>query len=422
MFKKILLSSLLATLFISPSFADNSNSNTQQSQTAIKTINNQILIPAVITFSNPVSDNDFLKIYSDKLIPLMNIFQEIEKTTNVKILIDWPQSYNHVMVQINDQQWPIVIGPANIVGSAVYHNYIPIAATQTNKGVVIIVRKNSHIHNLQELKNKHLALPSEEAETSYLAKGLFKKNGLTLDKITKPKFFNTDKSALLALEYAHFDAAAVDSEFWKNLNENNKKNYQMIAETNFQIPGFGIAISPNVPANIVAKIKNVLLSSDPIIQKNLQLAQLNNLASIDPKSYDAIAQLGYFTPDFLKGATLIHYNEVKELKQKGITIIDARIYPQYLAGHIAGAISVPYTENSGLSVDFDAKKDKFDFLNKFHDKNQPLIFSCNGAECWKSYKAATFAIKHGWKHVYWYRTGFPSWKAHGGPVDTGSNP
>jgi ABC-type phosphate/phosphonate transport system substrate-binding protein/rhodanese-related sulfurtransferase len=413
---------MLAIAFSNSSFAQsNANSNTD-SETSIKTINNQMVIPAVITFSNPVSDNNFLKVYSDTLEPLMNVFQEIQKTTNIKIMMTWPQSYSHVMVKINDQEWPIVIGPANIVGSAVYHNYIPIVATQANKGVVIIVNKNSPIQNLKDLKNKHLALPTQEAETSYLAKGLFKKNGLTMDKITKPKFFNTDNSALLALQYAHFDAAAVGSEFWSSLNENEKKQYKVISSTDFKIPGFGIAISPNVPADVVAKIKNAFLTPNPIIQQNLQLANLNNLNTIDPKEYDAIAQLGYFTPDFLKGATLIHYNEVKDLKQKGITIIDARIYPQYLAGHIAGAISVPYTENSGLSVDFDVKKDKFDFLDKFHDKNQPLIFSCNGAEFWKSYKAATFAIKHGWTHVYWYRNGFPSWKAHGGPVDTGPNP
>lgn len=422
MLKKLLLCCILALTFGNSSFAQSNVKSYNDSETAIKTINNQMVIPAVITFSNPVSDNNFLKIYINTLEPLINVFQEIQKTTNIKIMLKWPQSYRKVIVAINDQEWPIVIGPANIIGAAVYHNYIPIVATQANKGVVIIVDKDSPINNLKDLKNKHLALPTQEAETSYLTNGLFKTNGLAMYKITKSKFFNNDNSALFALQYAHFDAAAVSSDFWNSLSENEKKQYKVISSTDFKIPGFGIAISPNLPADVVAKIKNAFLTPDPIIQQNLQLANLNNLNPINPKAYEAIAQLGYFTPDFLNGATLIHYNEVTKLKQKGITIIDARIYSQYLAGHIAGAISVPYIENSGLSVDFDAKKDKFDFLDKFHDKNQPLIFSCNGAECWKSYKAATFAIKHGWKHIYWYRNGFPSWKSHGGLVNIGPNP
>ena len=50
-------------------------------------------------------------------------------------------------------------------------------------------------------------------------------------------------------------------------------------------------------------------------------------------------------------------------------------------------------------------------------KAVPLIFACNGAECWKSYKASHAALKAGHGKVYWFRGGFPEWKKKGLPVD-----
>jgi hypothetical protein len=36
-----------------------------------------------------------------------------------------------------------------------------------------------------------------------------------------------------------------------------------------------------------------------------------------------------------------------------------------------------------------------------------MQFHCNGAECWKSYKAAKVALSNGFTTVYWFRGGFP---------------
>jgi rhodanese-related sulfurtransferase len=61
--------------------------------------------------------------------------------------------------------------------------------------------------------------------------------------------------------------------------------------------------------------------------------------------------------------------------------------------------------------------DSFD-VAKAGDKNAPMIFACNGAECWKSYKSCVAAIKAGYKQVYWFRGGFPEWVARGYPTDS----
>lgn len=65
---------------------------------------------------------------------------------------------------------------------------------------------------------------------------------------------------------------------------------------------------------------------------------------------------------------------------------------------------------------FDAGQDDFSSLAKL-DKNKPTVFACNGAECWKSYKASRVALQQGFKEVYWFRGGLPEWEAAGLEVE-----
>jgi rhodanese-related sulfurtransferase len=123
------------------------------------------------------------------------------------------------------------------------------------------------------------------------------------------------------------------------------------------------------------------------------------------------------TPDSLKGATLVDAAKAKSLFDAGTKIIDARVANEYAESHIKGAISVPYKEKSAKAVDFDASQDSIDLSILPADKNTPLLFYCNGAECWKGYKASTAAIKAGYKTVYWFRLGIPEWKAKGYPTE-----
>jgi rhodanese-related sulfurtransferase len=123
------------------------------------------------------------------------------------------------------------------------------------------------------------------------------------------------------------------------------------------------------------------------------------------------------TPDSLKGAILVDAIKAKSLADSGVKMIDARVANEYAEAHIKGAISVPYKEKSAKSVDFDASQDSIDLSKLPADKNTAILLYCNGAECWKSYKASKAAIKAGYKTVYWFRLGIPEWKAKGYPTE-----
>ena len=123
------------------------------------------------------------------------------------------------------------------------------------------------------------------------------------------------------------------------------------------------------------------------------------------------------TPASLKGAEVVDAAKAKSLMDGGAKMIDTRVANEYAEAHIKGAMSVPYKEKSAKAIDFDVSQDSFDVAKLPSDKNAALIMQCNGVECWKSYKGAVAAIKAGYKKVYWFRGGFPEWKAKGFAVE-----
>lgn len=119
-----------------------------------------------------------------------------------------------------------------------------------------------------------------------------------------------------------------------------------------------------------------------------------------------------------KGTTLVDAKKVQELQAQGATIVDARKAAEFGEGSIAGAISVPYDpEKSAKEVGFDPKMDTFNYAAKLPDKNAKIVVFCNAGSCWKSYKAATALANDGYKNIFWYREGFPDWKARKLPIE-----
>jgi rhodanese-related sulfurtransferase len=123
------------------------------------------------------------------------------------------------------------------------------------------------------------------------------------------------------------------------------------------------------------------------------------------------------TPTSEKGIMVVDPGKAKSLLDNGVMMIDARVANEYAEAHIKGAKSIPYKEKSAKVREFDASLDSFDLTKLPADKVAPIIFYCNGTECWKSYKASVVSVRAGYKKVYWLRTGIPDWKSKGFPVE-----
>lgn len=123
------------------------------------------------------------------------------------------------------------------------------------------------------------------------------------------------------------------------------------------------------------------------------------------------------TPESLPGGTIISILDAKKLLGTAdTTFIDTRNPVNYGRGHVPGAILVQYKMKSRKIPKFNPKLDQFDLSRLPQNKQTKVIFYSHGSTGWKSYKAATLAIRNGYKNVYWMRQGLNGWKSNGFPV------
>ncbi len=102
--------------------------------------------------------------------------------------------------------------------------------------------------------------------------------------------------------------------------------------------------------------------------------------------------------------------EASNLFKKGKAFfIDARSLAEYDAGHIKGAISLPYKE-----VDW-----KFVEAMTGISEESAVITYCDGETCELSMELAVFLRNAGYKNATVLSNGWPVWKQNGLPVETG---
>ena len=112
------------------------------------------------------------------------------------------------------------------------------------------------------------------------------------------------------------------------------------------------------------------------------------------------------SPITIPGTTTIDAVMANELHSRGVTFVDVRGIASWDSGHIPGAIHL------GLKTHFSE-----DELTAVVAKQQPVVIYCAGPRCLLSTEACTQAVAWGFDQVYYFREGFPSWKAAGYPIE-----
>jgi rhodanese-related sulfurtransferase len=194
-----------------------------------------------------------------------------------------------------------------------------------------------------------------------------------------------------------------DWEAWAKANPGQARQLS----TSGPVPGgLSVAVKTSLPADARSRAARWFESSATTV--GLKPVQLRS----ERAAYQRVAEWGTFTPSSLAGAAVVDAAAVKRLQAQGAVLVDTRTQAEFEQRAIEGARWVPYLEKSLKDVVYDPKVDEFTGLAAL-DKNKPTVFFCNGAECWKSYKASRAALAAGFKQVYWFRGGMPEWNKAG---------
>ena len=98
---------------------------------------------------------------------------------------------------------------------------------------------------------------------------------------------------------------------------------------------------------------------------------------------------------------------LKKMKQPGVVIIDARSPEEYQAGHLPGAINLPYSELS---------EESFLVLQKI-PFDMEIITYCEGIECSIAEDLASFLKESGFENVKVFAGGWEEWTEKGMVVE-----
>ena len=111
-------------------------------------------------------------------------------------------------------------------------------------------------------------------------------------------------------------------------------------------------------------------------------------------------------PRTVPGASTVGATQAKALHDEGVAFVDTRALGLWALGRIPGAALLD------LTSDFTEEK-----LADVVGRNDPVVIYCEGPKCLRSSQACAKAVEWGFTNIYYFRNGFPSWKAEGYPVE-----
>ncbi len=328
----------------------------------------------------------------------------LAKLTGQPVSVTSTEDLTDTMRATRSGGYDVFIAPAQVVASALSHGYELLGSTDTPEAYVLVGRPQ--LASAADVRKGRIYLPQQDSIYTYMARGMLTANGLSFKDLRNVEYARYPQAGLTALTLGMSDATVIRASDWEAWSKENPGAGKMLASSGKVPGGFSVAVKKDLPPEVRGKLAKWFATSAPACGMKPVAPHA------DMGAYKTVAALGTFTPTALPGAKVVTAAEVQQLLAQGAVVVDTRNEKEFKQKRIPGAVFVPYHEKSLKDVAYDAKLDDFSGLDKL-DPSKPTVFHCNGAECWKSYKASKAAVEKGFKQVYWFRGGMPEWEAAG---------
>jgi rhodanese-related sulfurtransferase len=344
------------------------------------------------------------------VISVLDLQSQLSRIAGQTVSAIRSEDLGDVMRSTRTGEYDLYVAPAHVAASALSHGYLLVGSTERDETYQLVAKSGTKTP--AELKNGKIYLTQQDSVAAYMARGMLNESGQSLRMFQQVLYRRTSGAGLFAIDTGLVDATVAKQGDVQDWVKKNGSKAAVLLSSRAVPGGMSIVIKKSMPEATRTRLESWFLSPTGTMSGIGRVAYHSDLAN-----YKYVSALGNWTPSQLPGATIVTATEVLALQQKGVSVIDVRIAKEYHEKHIRGAISIPYNEKSLKDVAFDSAIDEWAGPDKL-DKNQPVIFQCNGAECWKSYKAARVALTKGFKTVYWFRGGFPEWDSAGLSIES----
>ena len=138
-----------------------------------------------------------------------------------------------------------------------------VARSGQKTAAVLLVRKDSGIHGLQDLRGKKMAVGNVRSVTYLLAEEVLVQNGLTAGKDVKVIETTTFSNVVQSVFLREADVGATPTllwDNWVNVNEAQNRELREIYRTKRTIPSFLILAGPRTDRATIRRLRESLLS------------------------------------------------------------------------------------------------------------------------------------------------------------------
>jgi phosphonate transport system substrate-binding protein len=233
----------------------------------------------VFSYKSPKTVIKLFMPIAKKLENALNRPVRLSTTANVKLF------NQHAIQEDYDLIWTCNSCFAQITKKV---NYQAIARGYPSFQGGVIVRKDSNIQDISELKRKKIAAVAKDSYAGYqFFKNEMQKIGLSTPTDYSVKFLSNLDSVIFSVAGRQYDAGVIRLD---TLASNRFKKIQkqfLIIATSIDIPQFPFAVKPGTPPNVVKQISTVLtgLNQDSAmgnsILKSLNLKGIEHCTNAD---------------------------------------------------------------------------------------------------------------------------------------------
>jgi len=221
------------------------------------------------------------------------IAAEFAAVTGQRFFFSTNSSFNRFHQNMDNEIYDIVfVQPFFYAEIADRYGYRPIAVRAESLPAILVVKPDSPIRNLQQLKGKIIALPPRSAAISYLVKDYLTKHGMRVGQDVTLKHHRSHANCMQQVLVNAADACGTAPPALRFFTEKMKTRLDIIVRT----PGIAnslFAAHPRVPKQIIEKLRNDIIGwqNHDKGKRLLKSVKVSGFTTARDSDYDPVRRL-----------------------------------------------------------------------------------------------------------------------------------